>query len=112
MGKITLTIDGEKVEAKSGATVLEAAKQAGIYIPSLCNQSSLSPFGACRLCVVEIEKMRGFPSSCTTPATENMVVHTNTSRIQELRRGVLELILSEHPYFCAFCERRERCESF
>jgi formate dehydrogenase alpha subunit len=112
MGKITLTIDGEEVEAKSGATVLEAAKQAGIYIPTLCYQSSLSPFGACRLCVVEIEKMRGFPSSCTTPATDNMVVHTNTSRIQELRRGILELILSEHPYFCAICERRERCESF
>ncbi len=112
MGKITLTIDGEEVKAKSGATVLEAAKNAGIYIPTLCYQSSLSPFGACRLCIVEIEKMRGFPSSCTTPATDNMVVHTNTTRIQELRRGILELILSEHPYFCAICERHERCESF
>ena len=112
MDTITLTIDGEEVKAKSGATVLEAAKKAEIYIPTLCYQSSLSSFGACRLCVVEIEKMNGFPSSCTTPATNDMVVHTNTARIQELRRGILELILSEHPYFCAICERRERCESF
>lgn len=112
MGKITLTIDGEKVEVKKGATVLEAAKEAEIYIPTLCYHPGLPPFGACRLCIVEIEKMRGFPSSCTTPATNDMVVHTNTPRIQELRHGILELILSEHPYFCAICERRERCESF
>ncbi len=112
MEKITLTIDGEETVAKKGATVLEAAKEAGVYIPTLCNQSSLSPFGACRLCIVQIEKMRGFPSSCTTPATNGMVVHTNTTRIQELRRGLLEMILSEHPYFCAICERRERCEAF
>jgi formate dehydrogenase alpha subunit len=112
MGNIILTIDGKEVEAEEGATVLEAAKKSGIYIPTLCYQSSLSPFGACRLCIVEIEKMRGFPSSCTTPAAAGMVVHTNTTKIQELRQGTLELILSEHPYFCTICERLERCESF
>ncbi|MFB0556917.1 MAG: formate dehydrogenase subunit alpha [Dehalococcoidia bacterium] len=112
MGKITLTIDGKEVKVREAATVLEAAKEAEIYIPTLCYHPGLPPFGACRLCIVEIEKMRGFPSSCTTPATNDMVVHTNTPRIQELRHGILELILSEHPYFCAICERRQRCESF
>ena len=112
MGKMTLTIDGKEVKVREAATVLEAAKEAEIYIPTLCYHPGLPPFGACRLCIVEIEKMRGFPSSCTTPATNDMVVHTNTPRIQELRHGILELILSEHPYFCAICERRERCESF
>jgi len=112
MGNILLTIDGKEVEVEEGVTVLEAAKKSGIYIPTLCYQSSLSPFGACRLCIVEIENMRGFPSSCTTPAADGMVVHTNTPKIQELRQGTLELILSEHPYFCTICERLERCESF
>jgi len=98
MDKITLTIDDKQVEAKQGMTVLEAAKEAGIYIPTLCYHPSLSPYGGCRLCVVEIEKMRGFPTSCTTPAGDGMVVKTNTPQLQEFRRGVLELILTEHPH--------------
>ncbi len=109
---ICLTIDGQEVKAKEGVTVLEAASEAGIYIPTLCYHPSLAPYGACRLCIVEIEKVGGFPISCTTPATDGMVVNTNTSQIQELRRGILELILTEHPNSCLTCNRKERCQPF
>jgi len=110
MDTVTLTIDGREIEAKKGATVLEAARAASVYIPALCFHPDLTPFGACRLCIVEIEKMRGFPPACTTPATEGMVVHTNTPKLQELRRNMLELILSEHPYSCLTCTNNLKCE--
>ncbi|MBE9513801.1 MAG: (2Fe-2S)-binding protein, partial [Chloroflexi bacterium] len=110
MDTVTLTIDGREIQARKGATVLETALEADIYIPALCYHPDLTPFGACRLCIVEIEKMRGFPPSCTTPATEGMVVHTNTPRLQELRRNVMELILSEHPYSCLTCPKNLSCE--
>ena len=109
---ITLTIDGKQVNANEGMTVYEAAKEAGIFIPTLCYHPYLAPYGACRLCIVEIEKMRGYPTSCTTPASDGMVVKTNTPRLQELRRDILELILTEHPYVCLTCERRQDCEPF
>ena len=112
MSEVTLIINDQEVKAKEGMTILEAAKEAGIYIPTLCYHPYLSPYGGCRLCVVEIEKMRGFPTSCTTPADDGMVVQTNTPQLQELRRGVLELVLSEHPHACLTCWRRERCCSF
>ncbi len=112
MENITLTIDGQQVEAKPGMTVLEAATEAGIYIPTLCYYRALRPFGGCRLCIVEIENMRGLPTSCTTPTADGMVVQTNTPQLQEYRRGVLELILSEHPHTCLDCWRRERCGPF
>ncbi len=109
---ITLTINDKQVQVSKGATVLEAAKKAGIYIPTLCYHSSISPYGGCRLCVVEIEKMRGFPTACTTPASDGMVVRTDTPQLKEFRRGVLELILTEHPHVCLICDRKERCEPF
>ena len=112
MDEITLTINGRQIKAKRGMTVYEAAKEAEIYIPTLCHHPYLAPYGACRLCIVEIEKVRGFPISCTTPATDGMVVNTNTSQIQELRRGILELILTEHPNSCLTCNREERCQPF
>ncbi|MFC2060842.1 2Fe-2S iron-sulfur cluster-binding protein, partial [Chloroflexota bacterium] len=107
---ITLTIDGQVVKASDGMTVLEAAREAGVYIPTLCHHASLSPYGACRLCIVEIAKMRGFPTACTTPASEGMVVQTNTPQLQELRRDILELVISEHPYACLTCPANRRCE--
>jgi formate dehydrogenase beta subunit len=107
--KITLTIDGKNVEVEKGITVLQAAQSAGIYIPTLCYHPDLQPYGGCRLCIVEIEKMRGLPTACTTPAADGMKVTTNTPQLQELRRAFLELILSEHPNACLTCERRERC---
>jgi formate dehydrogenase alpha subunit len=112
MAEITLTIDGQEVKATEGMTVLEVIKQAGIYIPTLCYHQDLVPYGGCRLCIVEIENMRGLPPSCTTPATDGMVVSTSTKQIQELRKGILELILCEHPHPCLTCWRRERCGPF
>ncbi|MFH1650942.1 MAG: 2Fe-2S iron-sulfur cluster-binding protein [Chloroflexota bacterium] len=107
--KIELTIDSVNVSATKGVTVLEAARGAGLYIPTLCHHPDLEPYGGCRLCVVEIEKMRGLPTSCTTPATEGMVVRTNTPQVQTLRQDVLKLILAEHPNACLTCHRRVRC---
>ena len=107
--KIKLTIDGISVEVERGATVLQAAQSAGIYIPTLCYHPSLQPYGGCRLCIVEIENMRGLPTACTTPATDYMKVTTSTPQLQELRRSFLQLILTEHPNACLTCQRRERC---
>ena len=112
MDAITLTVDGMEVEVRRGATVLEAIEKAGVYIPTLCHHPDLVPFGACRLCIVEVDKMRGFPPACATPAADGMVVHTNSPQLQELRRNILELILSEHPHSCLICPRREDCEPF
>ncbi len=109
---ITLTIDDRRVSVKEGTTVLEAAQEAGVYIPTLCHHPLLKPFGGCRLCVVEIEKMRGLPTSCTTPASDGMVVRTNTTQLQQFRQGVLELMVSEHPHACLTCFRRERCQPY
>lgn len=105
-----LTIDGKRISVKEGVTVLEAARQSGIYIPTLCYHPSLTPYGGCRLCIVEIENLRGFPTSCTTPVAEGMVVRTNTPQLQELRRNVFELILAEHPQQCLTCPKNLRCE--
>ena len=106
---IKLTIDGKEVEVEKGTTVLRAARQAGGYIPTLCYHPDLEPFGGCRLCIVEIENMRGLPTSCTTPAAAGMVVATDTERLRKLRRAYLELILTEHPNACLTCHRRHRC---
>jgi len=94
---IKLSIDNTEIEVEDNKTVLEAALQSGIYIPSLCYHPDLDNIGACRLCIVEIENIRGYPASCTTKATEGMVVHTNTEKIQELRKSLVWFILSEHP---------------
>jgi predicted molibdopterin-dependent oxidoreductase YjgC len=109
MDVIRLTIDGKSVEAKRGQTVLEAALGAGIYIPTLCYDPDLKPYGGCRLCIVEIEKMRGLPVSCCTEATNGMVVHTETPAVNQARRTVMELILANHPCECLTCNRREHC---
>lgn len=110
MTTIKLEIDGQEVVAPSGSTVLKAIQRAGIYIPTLCYHPFLEPYGGCRLCIVEIEGIRGFPTACTTPATDRMKVKTNTPQIQELRKAIFELILTEHPHACLFCDRIERCK--
>ena len=109
---ISLTINGIPVEAQPGMTVLDAARQRDIFIPTLCYHEKLPPFGACRLCVVEIDGVRGLPTACTIPVSEGMVVRTETPALQQLRREVLALILSEHPYTCLVCERRNSCSEF
>ena len=111
MSNFKITIDGRQVEAEPGMTVLQAAKKAGIFIPSLCAHDELEPYGACRLCVVEIEGMRGTPTSCTTPVADGMVVRTTSEQLETQRRRTIELMMSSHPSPCLVCESREECES-
>jgi len=109
---VKLTIDGKTITAAPGRTVLEAALDNGIRLPHLCNLPALPAFGACRMCIVEIEGMRGLPTSCTTPVEDGMVVKTNTEQLQQLRRNILALIMLEHPSACLVCARKELCEQF
>ncbi len=106
----SLIIDGIAVIAAAGTTVLEAARTAGITIPTLCHHPKLSPFGGCRLCIVQIESIPRPVTSCTTPAVEGMVVTTTSPEINALRRTCLELILSDHPNDCMLCEGGGACE--
>jgi predicted molibdopterin-dependent oxidoreductase YjgC len=108
--KLLLTIDGKQVEADKGMTVLEVAQRAGIFIPTLCADEALAPYGGCRLCVVEVDKVRGLPTACTLPAADGMVVHTTTPRLEQMRRNVVELLLSDHPTDCLTCPENNRCE--
>ncbi len=110
MRKIKLYIDGREVIVDEGKTVLEAAQAAGIYIPTLCYYPDLKPYGACRVCVVEIEGMRGLPTSCTTPATEGLNVHTETDAVNNVRRSVVELLIADHPADCLTCASNQKCE--
>jgi formate dehydrogenase major subunit/formate dehydrogenase alpha subunit len=112
IGQLKLTINGIEVKANRGVTVLEAAQTAGIYIPYLCHDPDLEPTGDCRICLVEIEGMAELVTACTTPATDGMMVHTDTSKVNEARRAALEPILAEHPSECLICDRRERCQPF
>ncbi|HEY96303.1 MAG TPA: formate dehydrogenase subunit alpha [Dehalococcoidia bacterium] len=107
---IKLTIDGEEIEATEGMTVLEVAEENGFFIPTLCSDPDLKPYGACRLCVVQIEGTRGFPTSCTTPATEGMVVHTDSPEINNIRRTAIQLMRSDHPTDCDACPKNQQCE--
>ena len=110
MDTITLTIDGIEVKASKGKRILEAALDAGIYIPNLCALRDIKlPFGACRLCQVEIEGKRGTVTACSEPAVDGMVVHSNTPELNNLRRNILEIMLARHPSICLTCHRRERC---
>ena len=110
LGIISLTIDGKKVEVPEGTTVLEAAQSADVYIPTLCHDPDLKPYGACRLCVVEIEGVRGLPTSCTTPATDGMVVHTETPMVNQSRCITMELIMANHHGDCLTCAKNQQCE--
>ncbi|KLK90650.1 formate dehydrogenase [Microvirga vignae] len=107
---VTLTIDGESISVPAGTSVMAAAMMLGTQIPKLCATDSLEPFGSCRLCLVEVEGHRGTPASCTTPVEEGMVVHTQTQRLADLRRGVMELYISDHPLDCLTCSANGDCE--
>ncbi|MEZ4330885.1 MAG: formate dehydrogenase subunit alpha [Myxococcota bacterium] len=106
----TLTIDGVSVRVPEGTSILRAAVLAGIRIPKLCATESLEPFGSCRLCLVEIEGRKGTPASCTTPVETGMTVRTQSPRLQALRRGVMELYISDHPLDCLTCPANGACE--
>ncbi|WP_439528742.1 formate dehydrogenase subunit alpha [Pannonibacter sp.] len=107
---ITLTVDGFEVSVPEGTSVMRAASEAGISVPKLCATDMLDAFGSCRLCLVEIEGRAGTPASCTTPVAPGMVVHTQTGRLKDLRKGVMELYISDHPLDCLTCAANGDCE--
>jgi formate dehydrogenase beta subunit len=107
---IKLNIDGRDIETEEGKTILEAALDGGVYIPHLCHHPDLSPIGACRLCVVEVEGIEGLPPSCMTPASNGMVVKTKTEKAEHLRRLAMELMLAAHPPDCGTCKKYLNCE--
>ena len=107
---VTLTIDGRAVCVPAGTSVMRAAAEIGGAIPKLCATDTVSAFGSCRMCLVEVEGMRGTPASCTTPVAEGMVVRTQTPKLAKLRRGVMELYISDHPLDCLTCSANNDCE--
>ena len=107
---INLTIDGIEVEVNKGDYILDAAKKAHVHIPTLCNVEGLSPTGACRMCVVELEDSGRIVTSCSFPAEEGMKVMTNSPKIRRARKTIVELLLANHPDDCLFCIRNQECE--
>jgi NADH-quinone oxidoreductase subunit G len=108
---VNLTIDGKKITVKKNATIYEAAAEAGIHIPVLCYAKKLLPYGACRVCLVEVEQMKGrLIPSCTTPVTEGMVVTTTSAEIQKVRKTVLEFLLVNHVVDCPVCDKGGECD--
>jgi len=107
---VALTIDGVTVSVPEGTSVMRAAMEIGTQIPKLCATDMLDSFGSCRLCLVEIEGRAGTPASCTTPVAEGMVVHTQNERLGKIRRGVMELYISDHPLDCLTCSANGNCE--
>ncbi|MBE1159699.1 formate dehydrogenase subunit alpha [Dyella acidiphila] len=108
--QVTLEIDGRRIQVPEGTSVMRAAAQAGISIPKLCATDMLEAFGSCRLCLVEIEGRKGYPASCTTPVAEGMQVSTQTPKLADIRRGVMELYISDHPLDCLTCPANGHCE--
>ncbi len=110
MTMVNLTINGKQIQAPQGATILEAARAAGVYIPTLCYHPELRPEGACRLCMVEASGARTLVASCVYPVSEGMVVKTNTDKVREARKTVVELLLANHPKDCLCCQKSGDCE--
>lgn len=108
--QVTLTIDDREITVPEGTSIMRASIMAGINVPKLCATDSLEPFGSCRLCVVEIEGRRGYPASCTTPVAEGLKVHTQTPKLADIRRGTMELYISDHPLDCLTCATNGDCE--
>src|SRR5215218_2518452 len=107
---VKLIIDGNEVLVPAGTSLMRAAMDAGITIPKLCATDMLDAFGSCRLCLVEIEGRNGTPASCTTPVAAGMVVSTQTERLKQIRKGVMELYISDHPLDCLTCAANGDCE--
>ncbi|MCW6536218.1 formate dehydrogenase subunit alpha [Sphingomonas lycopersici] len=107
---VSLRIDGDTVTVPEGTSIMRAAALRGTNIPKLCATDRLDAFGSCRLCLVEIEGRAGYPASCTTPVTEGMVVRTESAKLAKLRRGVMELYISDHPLDCLTCSANGDCE--
>ncbi len=110
MANVQVTIDGVSGSVPAGSTVLEAARALGVEIPTLCDHPAIQPIGACRICLVEIEKQRVLQPACTFPVSEGMVVHTQSSKVADSRKFVLQLLFSERNHFCMFCQASGSCE--
>ena len=106
---ITISIDGVEVKTQPGRMVLEAAIDAGIYVPYLCYHPGMKPYAACRMCVVEVEGQRGYPAACTLPVADGMVVHNQVQGVDQLRKSVMEMLIAEHPNGCLTCHRIDIC---
>src|SRR3954462_6883219 len=107
---VTLCIDGVEVTVAAGTSIMRAAMDMGTKVPKLCATDSLEGFGSCRLCLVEIEGRKGYPASCTTPVEAGMQVRTQSPKLEQLRRGVMELYISDHPLDCLTCPANGNCE--
>ena len=107
---VSVEIDGKSVSVLEGTSVIRAAAENDIDIPKLCATDSLEPFGSCRLCLVEIDGKKGTPASCTTPVEGGMKIKTQSKKLAEIRRGVMELYISDHPLDCLTCSANGDCE--
>jgi formate dehydrogenase major subunit len=107
---VTLTIDGREISVPEGTSVMRAASLSDVKIPKLCATEQLEAFGSCRMCLVQIDGMKGLPASCTTPVAQGMVVHTQNKQLADIRRGVMELYISDHPLDCLTCPANGHCE--
>ena len=107
---VTLEIDGVSITVPAGTSVMRASTEAGINVPKLCATDSLEAFGSCRVCLVEIEGRKGYPASCTTPVENGMKVKTQTPKLADIRRGMMELYISDHPLDCLTCPTNGNCE--
>jgi len=108
--EITVTVNGSQVTGREGMTILEVARENGIDIPTLCYHERLAPIGACRLCVVEVEGSRTLVASCHTPITEGMIIYTDSPRVIQTRKVIVELMLASHPDSCLVCDKANVCE--
>ena len=107
---IELTINDQLVTAKTGETILEVARRHHIQIPTLCHLEGLEAAGSCRICVVEVAGVKNLLASCVTPASPGMVIQTHSARVRQARKVLFELLLSDHPADCLYCERSPDCE--
>ena len=109
MSMLNLTINGRAVAVEPGKTVLDACRGAGVYVPTLCDSPELDPYGACRLCIVKVEGLRGLPTACTTPAANGMMVTTEDAELLDVRRWTMQLLLADHPLDCLTCAQCGNC---
>ncbi len=109
MGTVTLTINDRIVNCSSGMSILQAARQEGIKIPTLCDHPALEPIGACRLCLVE-EKSGRLMAACVTPVAQGLVLRTDSERVLKHRRNIVRLLMAEHPESCLVCNKGNRCK--